>query len=178
MRPHLLGHGYPQIATEIKNMNVIRYQPASMTRHFHEQVNRLMQDDYGTLGDDRAAARDQARASVRTQPARSGWAPAVDVKEENERYVITADVPGVDPKDIEITMEGGVLAIKGSRRAESEKDADAYTRTERAHGEFERRFSLPKGADADGIVASSSHGVLSVSIPKKPEPQPRRIEVQ
>jgi len=159
-------------------MNVIRYQPASTIRQFHDQVNRLMQDEYGTLDENRGAARDQAQASVRTPLARRGWAPAVDVKEENERYVITADVPGVDPKDIEITMEAGVLSIKGSRSAESEQDADTYTRTERAHGEFERRFSLPKGADADGIVASSAHGVLSVSIPKKPEPQPRRIEIQ
>lgn len=159
-------------------MNVIRYQPASMVRHFHDQVNHLMQDEFGTLSDDRGTARDQARASARTQLARRGWAPAMDVKEEDERYVITADVPGVDPKDIEITMEAGVLAIKGNRSAESEQDADPHTRTERAHGEFERRFSLPKGADADGIVASSSHGVLSVSIPKKPEPQPRRIEIQ
>ena len=159
-------------------MNVIRYQPASMISHFHDQVNRLMQDDYGTLAEERGAAPEHARSSVTTQSARRGWAPAVDVKEEDERYVISADVPGVDPKDIEITMEAGVLSIKGSRNAESEQDAGAYTRTERAHGEFERRFSLPKGADADGIVASSSHGVLSVSIPKKPEPQPRRIEIQ
>lgn len=159
-------------------MNVIRYQPASVIRHFHDQVSRLTQDDYGSLGEDRAAAQDQARASVKPQLARRSWAPAVDVKEEDERYVITADVPGIEPKDIEITMEAGILAIKGSRRVESEQDATAYTRTERAHGEFDRRFSLPKGADADGIVASSSHGVLSVSIPKKPEPQPRRIEIQ
>lgn len=159
-------------------MNVIRYQPASMIRHFHDQVDRLMHDDYGSLSEGRRAARDQARTSLKTQYAQRGWAPAVDVKKEDERYVITADVPGVDPKDIEITMEDGVLSIKGSRSAESEQDAGAYTRTERTHGEFERRFSLPKGADADGIAASSSHGVLSVSIPKKPEPQPRRIEIQ
>ena len=146
-------------------MNVVRYQPVSTIRQFHNQVNRLLQDDYGTFGARRAAALNQARADVDPGPERRDWAPAMDVKEENDGYVITADVPGVDPKDIEITMEAGVLSIKGKRVAGSEQEASAYTRIERAYGEFERRFSLPKGADADGIAATSSHGVLSVIIP-------------
>ena len=159
-------------------MNVVRYQPASMIRQFHNEVNRLLQDDYGTFDAQRAVARNQARVGVRSGLERPDWAPAMDVKEEDDRYVITADVPGIDPKDIEITMEAGVLSIKGKRGAGSEQQTSAYSRIERARGEFERRFSLPKGADADGIVATSSHGVLNVSIPKTAEPQPRRIEIQ
>lgn len=159
-------------------MHVIRYQPGSMLRQFHNQVNRLMQDDLRAFDAQRAAQRDQAHPGSRTPLAQRDWAPAMDVKEEDDRYVISADVPGVDPGEIEITMEAGVLTIKGKRSAKPEEETAAYTRLERAHGEFERRFNLPEGADAEGIFASSSHGVLSVSIPKKPEPKARRIEIQ
>jgi HSP20 family protein len=172
------GHGNPQIPTEMKNMSVVRYQPVRMIRQFHDQVNRLMQDGYGTFGAQRAAALNQARTGSRSGLERRDWTPAMDVKEEDDRYVISADVPGVDPKDIEITMQAGVLSIKGNRGPGSEQETSAYSRIERVHGGFERRFSLPKGADADGIAATSSHGVLNVSIPKIPESQPRRIEIQ
>ena len=151
-------------------MNVVRYEPVHMLRQFHNQVNRLFQDDYpnlrsGSLCND-------------AQSAPGAWAPAVDVKEESERYLITADLPGVEPKDIEITMEAGVLSIKGTRANQSQQNAEGYARIERSHGEFERRFTLPEGADAEGIAATSNHGVLSVSIPKVPAPTPRRIEIQ
>ena len=149
-------------------MNVVRYEPAHMVRQFNDEVNRMFQHGEARARDGMPAARSAARA----------WAPAVDVTEEDERYVITADVPGVDPQDIEITMEEGVLSIKGTRSSESQEQGESYSRIERAHGEFERRFSLPEEADAEGIAATSNHGVLSVSIPKKPVSQPRRIAIQ
>ena len=98
----------------------------------------------------------------------SQWVPRVDIKEEAERFVILADLPGVDPAQIEVNMDKGVLSIKGER----------YSRVERAHGVFYRRFALPESANPDGIAASGRNGVLEISIPKRPEASPRRINVQ
>ena len=107
----------------------------------------------------------------------SQWTPRVDIKEEDTRFVIFADIPGVDPKDIEITMEKGMLSIKGERKAESKEQNGKLTRIERSHGLFYRRFALPDSADAEGIKAAGKNGVLEVSIPKRPETAPRRINV-
>jgi HSP20 family protein len=107
----------------------------------------------------------------------SQWTPRVDIKEEDSRFVIFADIPGVDPKDIEITMEKGILSIKGERKAETTEQNGKVTRVERSHGSFYRRFALPDSADAEGIKATGRHGVLEISIPKRPETAPRRINV-
>lgn len=108
----------------------------------------------------------------------SQWVPRVDVKEEAERFVIFADLPGVDPKDIEVNMDKGILSIKGERQAESRTENEHYSRVERAHGVFYRRFALPESANPDGIVAVGKNGVLEITIPKRPETTPRRISVQ
>lgn len=107
----------------------------------------------------------------------SQWAPRVDIKEEAERFVIFADIPGVEPRDIEIHMDKGVLTIKGERNAESRSATDRFSRVERVHGSFYRRFALPDSANAEGISATGKNGVLEISIPKKPETTPRRIQV-
>lgn len=108
----------------------------------------------------------------------SQWAPRVDIKEEPERFVIFADIPGVDPKDIEVQMDKGILTLKGERASEAGSEGERYTRRERAWGSFYRRFALPDSADADGITATGRNGVLRIDIPKRPETTPRRIEVQ
>ena len=105
------------------------------------------------------------------------WVPRVDIREEAERFVILADLPGVDPAQIEINMDKGILSIKGERKAE-EADGKRYSRQERAHGVFFRRFALPESANPDGIAATGRNGVLEISIPKRPEASPRRINVQ
>ena len=107
----------------------------------------------------------------------SHWAPSVDIKEEEGRFLLTADLPGVDPKAIDVTMEKGVLTIKGERSFEDTEEREAYKRVERAYGTFYRRFSLPEAVDAENITAESKNGVLHVSIPKHEKAQPRRIEV-
>lgn len=106
----------------------------------------------------------------------SQWTPRVDIKEEDKRFVILADIPGVDPKAIEVHMDKGILSLKGERKAEA-KEGGKFTRVERVHGSFYRRFALPDSADADGITASGRNGVLEISIPKKPETTPRRIAI-
>lgn len=107
----------------------------------------------------------------------SQWTPRVDIKEEDKRFVILADIPGVDPKDIEIHMDKGILSLKGERHAESKEENGQFTRVERMHGTFYRRFALPDSADAEGITAKGHNGVLEISIPKKPETTPRRIAI-
>jgi HSP20 family protein len=113
-----------------------------------------------------------------TNVATSSWMPAVDIAEEGERFVLRADIPGVDPKDIEITMENGVLTIKGERILMNKEEERNFKRIERVHGSFYRRFSLPDTADAEHISANGKNGVLEIVIPKRPLAQPRRISVE
>lgn len=105
--------------------------------------------------------------------ATSQWAPPVDIREEEGRFVILADVPGVDPAAIEVSMDKGILSIKGERAPAEGR----FSRQERGCGSFHRRFSLPDSADADGITASGKFGVLEIAIPKKAETTPRRIVI-
>ncbi|MFT3762818.1 MAG: Hsp20/alpha crystallin family protein [Pseudoxanthomonas sp.] len=105
------------------------------------------------------------------------WAPLVDIKEETDRFVIYADLPGIDPADIEVQMDKGILSIKGERSSESSTQTERFSRIERRYGSFHRRFALPDSADADGISAHGKNGVLEIVIPKKPEAAPRRIQV-
>ncbi|MFM1890945.1 MAG: hypothetical protein RLZ44_22 [Pseudomonadota bacterium] len=113
-----------------------------------------------------------------TRVVGSAWAPAVDIKEEEQRYVLHADIPGVRPEDIEISMDKGMLTIRGERKHSAEESKEGYHRRERQHGVFMRRFSLPETVDAEGITASSKDGVLELILPKTAEPQPRKIEVR
>lgn len=146
-------------------MSIMRYQPWG-------QVNRF-QDEMKSVLDRFFTDEDTDQSNVVT----SQWAPRVDIREEDKRFLIVADIPGVDPKDIEISMDKGILSIKGERKSETKENNGKFTRVERAHGMFYRRFALPDSADADGINASGKHGVLEISIPKKPETTPRRIAV-
>lgn len=107
----------------------------------------------------------------------SQWAPRVDIKEEDKRFVIFVDVPGVDPADIEVSMEKGILTIKGERTVQNQEQTGRFTRIERAHGTFHRRFALPDSADPDGVTAIGRHGVLEIVIPKRAETTPRRVTI-
>jgi HSP20 family protein len=106
------------------------------------------------------------------------WSPAVDIIEEAERFVLRADLPGVDPEDIDISMEKDVLSLAGERISEKTDDADHLHRVERFSGRFLRRFTLPDSADTSAISARSNNGILEVIIPKQAEVQSRRISVE
>lgn len=110
--------------------------------------------------------------------AREGsWSPAVDIREEKDKFVVEVDLPGISPKDVEVTYENGVLLVKGEKvRAEAEK-GESYYRSERKYGSFVRRFSLPELIDDEKITASGNNGVLSISLPKKEKGQAKRIKV-
>jgi HSP20 family protein len=106
------------------------------------------------------------------------WVPKVDVKEEKDKFVIFAEIPGIDPKDIEVTMEKGILTISGHREAEKKSEQDGYQRIERSSGRFYRRFSMPEAVDESKISAKGKHGVLEIVIPKVEDVLPRKITIQ
>ncbi len=146
-------------------MAITRYEPWSLINQLQEEINRLFES--------------RGLAPGREQEGTvADWVPAVDIREEADRFVILADVPGVDPKDIEITMDNGVLTIKGERETASEEEREGYRRIERARGTFMRRFTLPDTADAEHISARSRNGVLEIVIPKHERVQPRKITVE
>ncbi|KAB0486956.1 heat shock protein Hsp20 [Pseudomonas reinekei] len=95
--------------------------------------------------------------------------PAVDITEKDKSFEITAELPGMDQKNIEVKLSNGSLIIKGEKKEDKEEKRKGYYLSERHYGSFERVFNLPKGVDADKIEASFSKGVLSLSLPKKPE---------
>ena len=107
----------------------------------------------------------------------TAWAPRVDIREEADRFLILADVPGVNLAEIEIQMEKNVLSLKGERKAFSSEAEGKFSRVERSAGAFSRSFNLPESADAEGITASGRDGVLEIAIPKKAQSAPRRIAV-
>jgi HSP20 family protein len=146
-------------------MTITRYYPWTQPSRLQDEIKQVF-DRF--LGED-----DADQSNIVT----SQWTPRVDVKEEDKRFVILADIPGVDPKDIDVSMDKGILTIRGERKSESKEQNGKLTRVERSYGAFYRRFALPDSADAEGISANGRHGVLEISIPKKPETTPRRISV-
>ena len=148
-------------------MKVTRYQPWSIA----DSMADLIHGDPGG-----STARRFAHSSTE-QPV-ADWVPAVDIVEEKDRFVLRADVPGVDPANIDVSMDAGVLAVSGDRQAEDSADESRLRRVERSSGRFHRRFTLPKTVDADNITAKSLNGILEVSIPKLAEVQARRIAVE
>ena len=148
-------------------MTVYRYEPWNLYRQLHNDINRVLESTLAGTGEEDSS-------SVVT----SRWTPPVDIEEEKDRFVLYADIPGVEPGQISITMDDGVLTIKGERGEESEQERETCKRMERARGTFYRRFSLPDTADAERISAKGNNGVLEVVIPKQERLQPRRIAVE
>ena len=112
----------------------------------------------------------------RFAPGPGGWAPSVDLHETEYKYVVTAEVPGLNREDIEIHVRDGRLTLSGTRRSRG-ASCEQYHRVERGHGAFSRTFHLPLAIDEDQITADLKDGVLTVVVPKTSEPTPRRIRV-
>jgi HSP20 family protein len=108
----------------------------------------------------------------------AAFAPAFDVKETKDAYLFRADVPGIQEKDLEVTVTGNRLTLSGRRDAEKEEQNDRYYTYERSHGAFTRSFTLPEGADVDRLQAQLEQGVLTVNVPKKPGVQPKKVAIK
>lgn len=148
-------------------MAVMRYEPWSVVSQLQNEINRV----FGNLSD------------TDSNSATSEWSPAVDVREYSDRFQLLLDVPGVEPKDVEITLDNGVLTVSGNRTEEKAVGSNGaeqpqQQRLERRLGRFYRRFILPDTADAENVNASGRNGVLEIQIPKQPKAQPRRIAVK
>ena len=141
-------------------MAIIHYQPWTFLNQLQKELERSrdMQS-----GDDTVATAE--------------WIPAVDIKEEDDKFVLHADMPGVSPDAISVNMEAGVLTLKGEKNTEAKVEKDSYKRIERSYGSFYRRFSLPDSADAEAISAKCKNGVLEIVIPKREAVKPKKIEV-
>lgn len=142
--------------------NTGRFQPSSLLAQFNDEINRMFVADNNAF------------------PALSGgaWTPSVDIRETGDAYHIEAEIPGVDPQAIEVTLDKGVLTLKGER-SEQRADENGQARyRERRFGRFVRRFSLPETADEDSVDARAEHGVLRLTIHKKAQSEPRRITVR
>jgi len=106
------------------------------------------------------------------------WAPRMDISETDKDLFIKADLPGVDPKDVEVTVRDGILTIRGEKKEEHEEKQKNYHRVERFFGQFYRSIPLPVGAEEANVAATSTKGVLTVTVPKKAEAQPKKIAVK
>ena len=146
-------------------MALMRWQPNRELESFQQEVNRV----FGTFFDSPTGG--EVRAQRR-------WTPAIDLVEEDERYVLRADLPGLGEQDVKIEVEDGVLTISGERVSSHDEKGQGYRRVERASGRFQRSLGLPKGVDAEAIEASFEQGVLEVHIPKPQESKPRRVEIK
>jgi HSP20 family protein len=144
-------------------MNIVRYEPWRLMGRLHREIDQLFGDTLATESDGNKAI---------------AWTPSVDVHEEPDHYTVRADLPGVEPKDIDVTAADGLLTIRGSRRIDKRDNQKGYERLERIAGDFLRRFSLPENARAEDIKAKHSNGVLEVVIPKTPVVEPRRVSVE
>ncbi len=133
-------------------MDLVRFDPFSMFREFDRYVDR--------------------------SPAPRAWAPRVDVIDLSDSILIRIDVAGIDPADIDLTLEGHTLKISGSRALDESAETATYHRREIFTGDFSRTLILPKGLAADEITASADNGLLEVAIPRKPEVLPRKVKIE
>lgn len=121
---------------------------------------------------------DRFRGGVTEESSLSTWAPAVDIIEEKDHFVVRAELPGVAKKDVKITIENNVLMLRGEKKFEEEKDGKNFHRVERSYGAFYRSFTLPTSVISNKIEALYSDGVLNITIPKSEEAKPKEIEVK
>jgi HSP20 family protein len=139
-----------------------RWEPSRGATTLQEQFNRLFGDVFERTGEESNL---------------TSWAPAVDIYETEHELVVKADVPDVDPKDLDIRVENNILTIRGERKFEKKVDENNYLRVERAYGSFARSFTLANTVNAEAIKADYQNGVLTLSIPKREEAKPKQIKV-
>jgi HSP20 family protein len=139
-----------------------RWEPFRGAASLQEQVNRLFGDVLERTGEESSL---------------TAWAPSVDIYETEHELVIKADIPEVDPKDLDIRVENNILTIRGERKFEKKVNEDNYLRVERAYGSFSRSFSLANTVNPEAIQADYQNGVLTLNIPKREEAKPKQIKV-
>lgn len=144
---------------------LVRWNPRREMRSLRDEMNRLFEQAFDDV------------PLSRWQPS-TNWGLSLDVAENDEAFVVTASVPGVNPDDIEITISDNILTIKGEFKADETVEEEKYHIRERRYGSFGRSLTLPVAVNADEVDAQYENGVLRLEVPKAEEVKPRRIEIQ
>jgi HSP20 family protein len=145
-------------------MAIIRWDPFREMVTIRDKMNRLFEDVFTGRGEEK-------------EMVASSWAPSVDIYETENELILSAEVPGIEEKDIEIKVEDSTLTIRGERKFEKETKEENYHRIERSYGSFSRSFTLPNYVDQDKIQAEHENGVLKITMPKKMELKPRTVKI-
>lgn len=147
-------------------MAIVRWEPFRDLVSTQDRFNRLFNDTFSHVFGE------GGEAGIQT------WSPAVDILETGQNLVLKAELPGVDPKDIEVRVEDGTLYLKGQRKFEKDTKEENYHRIERSYGSFTRSFALPRSVNPDQVQANYKDGVLTLTLPKREEAKPKTIKVQ
>jgi HSP20 family protein len=148
-------------------MAIVRWEPFRDLASLQERMNRMFDESFRGIG--RGGEEDWALGG--------SWAPAVDIYEHEGNIVLKAELPGIDPKDVDIRLENGVLTLRGERKLDQEVKKENYHRVERTYGAFSRSFTLPTMVDQEKIKAEYKDGVLKLHLPKKDEAKPKQIQI-
>lgn len=148
-------------------MAIVRWEPFRELLSTQDRFNQLFNQTFSQV-----FGREGQELGTRT------WAPAVDVYEDDQNLVIKAELPGVDPKDVEVRVENHTLFLKGERKFEKETNEGNYHRVERSYGSFSRSFSLPSSVNTEGAQAEYKDGVLTLKLAKREEAKPKTIQIQ
>jgi HSP20 family protein len=148
-------------------MAIVRWEPFRDLVSLQERMNRMFDESF----------RGAHRASGEEDWVGGAWAPAVDIFEQDGTIVLKAELPGIDPKDVDVRVENNILTLRGERKLESEVKKENYHRVERSYGTFSRSFTLPNAIDTEKIKAEYKDGVLRMSLPKKEEAKPKQISI-
>ena len=145
-------------------MAIVRFEPFCGPVAAQNQFERFLREAFSPVSA-------EGEVSTRT------WAPPVDIFENGDNLVLKAELPGINPDEVEIRVEDNTLYLKGNRKFEKEVKEQNYHRIERSYGTFTRTFSLPNSIDADKVAASYKDGVLTLNMPKKEEAKPKTIKI-
>jgi len=147
-------------------MPIVRWEPFRNLVSTQDQFNRLFNETFSRFFTGAEGGEAQ------------GWSPAVDIYENDNNLVLKAELPGVDPNDVEVRVEDNVLYLRGQRKFEKDVKEENYHRIERAYGSFQRTFTLPNSVDANKVAAEYKSGVLTLTMPKREEVKPKTIKIQ
>ena len=145
-------------------MKLVRWSPAGLTRPWmtlQHEMNRLFDDFF------------PSHASETGE-----WVPAMDVSETDDAYIVKAELPGMDPEQVDISLRGETLTLKGAKKQEKEEKTKSYHRVERSYGSFERSVILPAGVQSDKTEATFKNGVLTITLPKAEESKARTVKIK
>lgn len=150
-------------------MNIIKYDPFREMRSLQDEVNRLFASSFSRGG---------SGSNSESDLMRGAWSPQVDIFENRNEIVLEAELAGMKPEDVEISIENNVLTIRGERRFEKKDDSDNFHRVERSYGSFTRSFTLPPTVRSEQANAEFENGILRLTLAKREEAKPRRIEIK